>query len=367
MLELDAIRLTASRHGFREIQFNETSRVVAFETTPAATPGPKCRINVYYTTGTVATCLDHPRSGKTQPFRRDQTPDDLNALFRNPRRHTGVGYFRAKSRQDWRPVDGRGRATDWHGEEWRRRAEVEVRPGRRRRAFATRTQANRIAALCGVWHRLRFSPPNGRDLMTGAEYVGAMPPAELEALNAYVVEKTGRPIKICEDCNETGCKCTERIGSWCSLMAILMKVGKDLDGIVGIWNMPMHETQEPRVQFADATGDQAGLINCPCAEGIDFRQRHSTFLEKLERQFRSLPAGIRRELLVWFTSKYAHGFEPFLMKPDFDPEYGPMGPDNFPCVGYGSHFCSNAIMQAHHEYGEMAHPEGSKCCNCHGI
>ena len=362
MLDLDSIRRMANRHGFREIQFNETSRVVAFETTPTGTPGPKCRVNVYYTTGTVATCLDHPRRGKTQLFRRDQTSDDLDALFRDPRRHTGAGYFRNRSKQDWQPVDGQGRAMRWRREECddaRRWRFVQAT----QEGFRDETQANRIAALCRLWHQLRFSPSNG---ISEAEFIRAMSPDEFEAFNARVVELGGSPIKVCEDCDETGCSCTARVGSWCSLMAILMKVGRDLDGVVGIWNAPMHKTEKIRLMFADATGDQAGLINCPCAEGMDFRQRHPTFLEKLERQFRSLPAGIRRELLAWFTSKHAHGYEPFLMTTEFDPDE-PVSRDNFPFVGYGSHFCSDAIMRAHHEYGEMAYPEDSKCCNCHGI
>ena len=51
------------------------------------------KIHVYLMTGTVATCLTHPRSGKTQLFRRNNTLSDIKDIFENPRRHTGRGYF----------------------------------------------------------------------------------------------------------------------------------------------------------------------------------------------------------------------------------------------------------------------------------
>jgi len=51
------------------------------------------RINVYWTTGTVGTCLDHPRQGKTQLFRRNVDLSTLREIFKNPRVHTGAGYY----------------------------------------------------------------------------------------------------------------------------------------------------------------------------------------------------------------------------------------------------------------------------------
>lgn len=51
------------------------------------------KIHVYLKTGTVATCLDHPRSGKTQLFRRNNNLADIADIFATPRRHTGRGYY----------------------------------------------------------------------------------------------------------------------------------------------------------------------------------------------------------------------------------------------------------------------------------
>ena len=52
------------------------------------------KIIVYLTTGTVATCLDHPRRGKTQLFRRNLSLHQIQEVFDNPRTHTGTGYLR---------------------------------------------------------------------------------------------------------------------------------------------------------------------------------------------------------------------------------------------------------------------------------
>jgi hypothetical protein len=87
MLELDSVRHIAQSEGHEEIYFNDTSKVVSF-----ARNG--IRINVYWTTGTVGTCLTHPRQGKTQLFRRKADLTLLREIFRDPRVHTGSGYHR---------------------------------------------------------------------------------------------------------------------------------------------------------------------------------------------------------------------------------------------------------------------------------
>lgn len=51
------------------------------------------RINVYYTTGTVATVL-HTRQGKTQLFARNMNETDLKCILFDPRYHTGRRYHR---------------------------------------------------------------------------------------------------------------------------------------------------------------------------------------------------------------------------------------------------------------------------------
>ena|SRR5665213_201872 len=53
------------------------------------------RINVYHTTMTVSTSINHPVKGKCQMYRREVTSKQLRAIFQNPRVHLGKGYHRA--------------------------------------------------------------------------------------------------------------------------------------------------------------------------------------------------------------------------------------------------------------------------------
>lgn len=57
-----------------------------------------CRVNVWSNDKTdlftVGTALDHPTKGKTQLFRKGLTESQVFALLRNPRKHTGKGYYR---------------------------------------------------------------------------------------------------------------------------------------------------------------------------------------------------------------------------------------------------------------------------------
>ena len=88
MDNLAAARACAARHGYAETFFSEPSRVVSFAARGA-------RLNYYYTTRTVGTCLEHPTQGRTQLFRRGVSHELLDALFANPRAHTDRGYHRA--------------------------------------------------------------------------------------------------------------------------------------------------------------------------------------------------------------------------------------------------------------------------------
>eukprot|EP00978_Attheya_sp_CCMP212_P042691 scaffold264884_cov28-Attheya_sp.AAC.2 len=97
---------------------------------------------------TVATCIDHPRSGKTQLFRRNQTMTELELLFSNPRSHTGVGYVQA--------------ATN----------------------FCNSQQANQIAALCKLWNQLRYMP-GGRTEIDEFRNLSAEHKAVLESFHGH--------------------------------------------------------------------------------------------------------------------------------------------------------------------------------------
>jgi hypothetical protein len=89
------VREIAKQHHYKEISLNETSRGISFSK-------DNVRINVYYTTGTVGTCVNHPVRGKTQLFRRNLSPPELKQLFQNPRQHTGKGYYRKHAGHKWK-------------------------------------------------------------------------------------------------------------------------------------------------------------------------------------------------------------------------------------------------------------------------
>lgn len=85
--------VAAACEGVEEIAFNPTSRVISFRTIR-----DDVRINVYYTTRTIGTALDHPTQGKTQLFRRNCTGKELVTIMNNPRVHTDKGYQRKRAR-----------------------------------------------------------------------------------------------------------------------------------------------------------------------------------------------------------------------------------------------------------------------------
>ena len=87
-LPLDEVRRLAQETGLREVEYNDTSRVIAFLSDDGT------RFNVYYTTGTVGTYVFHPRQGTTQLFRRNVSLALLKEIFRSARIQTDFGYHR---------------------------------------------------------------------------------------------------------------------------------------------------------------------------------------------------------------------------------------------------------------------------------
>ncbi len=51
------------------------------------------KINVYLSTMSVTTYIDHPKRGKGQLYRKRCTIKELDLIFKNPRVHTSKGYF----------------------------------------------------------------------------------------------------------------------------------------------------------------------------------------------------------------------------------------------------------------------------------
>ena len=331
-LPLDKIRNLAECYGYTEVQYNETSRVIAF-----VNQAKTARVNVYYTTGTVATCIDHPRSGKTQLFRCDRTLEDLDRIFSNVREHTGAGYHR-RDNKGWVPHDqktpgSRGVECD-DARRWRY---VHAATG-----FCNSSQINQIAALCKLFDSLRFEP-GGPTFKECHDAMGAEKRQQVEAI-------LGTRNFCCPDADDPNCRCrcSARAGAWCNLMKVIMLVAVN-DGVVGVFRSG---DIDPNDFFQECNRVQL-FTECECSEGKSFGNTYSTMLGKLQRQFRSFPKQIRIELVQWFFDK--------LMRSD----------DSFDLFTLSAEFlgqsCSNELLACHREYGAMVYNDkGRKGCDCHG-
>ena len=77
----------ALKHGWALLTFQENIGMLSYVKADM-------RINVYTTKMTIATCINHPKKGKTQLYRRNiWRKDELEKIFAKPRLHTGKGYF----------------------------------------------------------------------------------------------------------------------------------------------------------------------------------------------------------------------------------------------------------------------------------
>ncbi len=81
----------AQAYGYERYEHQEQNKMISFFKDGV-------RINVYYTTMTVGTCLKHPSQGKTQLFRRNVSDHELEEILRYPRVHTKKGYKKSKKK-----------------------------------------------------------------------------------------------------------------------------------------------------------------------------------------------------------------------------------------------------------------------------
>lgn len=86
---IDDITLTALKAGWMFKQFDKNTGMISFIKEDQ-------RINIFLTTLTVATTVNHPKSGRNQLYRKGLTLNQIYKLFNNPRNHTGAGYRRKK-------------------------------------------------------------------------------------------------------------------------------------------------------------------------------------------------------------------------------------------------------------------------------
>jgi len=93
----DEIVSLAQSMGYEERRESVSSTLFFIERNPA--PGkPACLLNIFYTTRSIMTKLEHDKAGSNELWRSNayDTLEDLRALLENPRQHTGKGYRRAQ-------------------------------------------------------------------------------------------------------------------------------------------------------------------------------------------------------------------------------------------------------------------------------
>jgi hypothetical protein len=95
--KLSDIKSAAVKHGWKEIAFQPANKMISF--TKKFPVEGVVRLNFYYTTGTVGTCMNHPTKGKTQLFRKNLGRSQMLKLFENPRMHTARGYYQKPRRK----------------------------------------------------------------------------------------------------------------------------------------------------------------------------------------------------------------------------------------------------------------------------
>ncbi len=92
-LRIAQIRQKAFEHGWQVERFDIGHRLIRFKKTIEGMG--QVLLDVWYSTMTVGTTLNHPLKGRNTLFREHVSPSLLIAILRNPRLHTwGKGYRR---------------------------------------------------------------------------------------------------------------------------------------------------------------------------------------------------------------------------------------------------------------------------------
>lgn len=83
---LQKIKVLAIKKHWDFLEFQENIGMVSFIKSDK-------KINIYLTIMTVVTCINHPKKGKTQLFRKNRTFKEIEYIFNNPRTYNGNGDY----------------------------------------------------------------------------------------------------------------------------------------------------------------------------------------------------------------------------------------------------------------------------------
>ena len=346
---LTEVRSLAHRYGYAEIQCDDNSRVVALKSMDR-----RIRIRVY-TTGTVATCLSHPFMGKTQLFRRNQSLDDLKALFQDPRRHTDHGYYKV---------------SDYCDDELRWRFVVTALHG-----FCNEQQVVQISALCRLWNEIQFDKYG---------------PFTIEFYNTQPVEIKQEMYSPCPD------------GNFCVLGSILIAVLRSMEQLdvelMAPWpsasfnkqfeDGPIvdhsntsceEEKKEKMTTYEDLMSGHDQFQQCKCEEGQIIRDELGNKLDMFKRQLVAFPKRIRRELIYFFLKKILPQYEIIIctkkerttIRYIFEFKKGEKN-DIYYAYLYNTYFLNDDVRLAHHDYSELTDTDSDddcdhRRCDCVGV
>ena len=299
-LSLDAIRSIANKHGYEELSHSEDSRVVSFRGGPAKST----RINVYYTTGTVGTCLNHPKRGKTQLFRRDMSLDNLENIFENPRVHTGGGYYtrRHSILQPWKSEGNHGKSIADSANLWRY---VGLATG----IVKNDRELKLVMDICSLWDGLYWNEGDGPIL------------------------------------DETNFGC----GSHGGLLQMLYEVIQEGWGDFQICaQSQLQKYDRGDIEISDIDAERP--YNHECPNYYQFQEVHQSDVQDIKRKFNFLRKDLRLELAQWFLSRDVAGYT--------------FTDSNFQVLRTKY---SDAIREANFEYGRLAYPKNAGLCSHCGV
>lgn len=93
MQKIAELNVIADQFEWKNININLPTKLVSYA---KMVDGSAVRMDIYYTTMTISISLNHPMKGKTQLHRKNVTNKELEILFKNPRAHTGKGYYKKR-------------------------------------------------------------------------------------------------------------------------------------------------------------------------------------------------------------------------------------------------------------------------------
>ena len=247
-LKLAAVRAIAKRFDYNEIEHNEASRVVGYRGASGSV-----RINVYYTTGTIGTCLNHPTKGKTQLFRRNATLKELEQIFEDPRHHTGKGYYRKNPNQLWKTSEN-----EFEWDSARRWRFVASATG----LATTEKEIEAIAKCCTMWDDLVWERGDIPDLSFG---------------------------------NFHNC------GARCALLSVVLEEANKMLGFACFtYRIPYSECLDGKQSLSDLNF----FDEISCEHNMEeFLSQHSSDVLQFRSLLRSLKKDTRLELMLWFFQR----------------------------------------------------------------